>query len=76
MKKATCKDLRGACDKMITGKTPEEMGENCKKHVMQMIQETDEAHLSAIQDMQQLSKEDQNAWYEEFAAGFNGLQDA
>ena len=37
MKKTTCKDLRGACDAIILGETPEEMGENSKKHVMEMI---------------------------------------
>ena len=26
MKKATCRDLRGACDELITGKTADEMG--------------------------------------------------
>jgi hypothetical protein len=76
MKKATCKDLRGACDTEITGDTPEEMGENSKKHVMEMVQAGDEAHQAAIESMMQLSKEDQMKWYEGFKSGFDALEDA
>ena len=75
MKKTTCKDLRGACDAEITGETPEEMGENSKKHVMEMMSAGDEAHKVAVQEMMQLSKEDQQKWYEEFKSGFDALQD-
>ncbi len=34
MKKATCKELRGTCDAEILGETPQEMADNCQKHVL------------------------------------------
>ena len=62
MKKTTCKDLRGACDAEIQGETPEEMAENCKQHVMEMMQSEDESHKAAVESMMQLSKEEQGKW--------------
>ncbi len=76
MKKTTCKDLRGACDAEIQGETPEEMAENCKQHVMEMMQSEDESHKAAVESMMQLSKEEQEKWYEDFKKGFDSLQDA
>ncbi len=76
MKKTTCGDLRGACDAEIQGETPEEMGEKCKQHVMEMIQSGDEDHKAAVESMMQLSKEEQEKWYEDFMKRFNSLQDA
>ncbi len=74
MKKATCKDLRGACDAEIQGETPEQMGENCKQHVMEMVGAGDVDHLTAIESMKQLSPEEQQAWYEAFKNGFEALE--
>lgn len=76
MKKTTCKDLRGACDVVIIGDTPEEMGENSKKHVMEMVQAGDAAHKKAIEDMMKLSKEEQMSWYAGFMERFSSLPDA
>ncbi len=76
MKKATCKDLRGACDTVITGETAEGMGENCKAHVVEMMAQNDEAHQTAVQDMMNLSPEEQKAWYADFEKGFDSLEDA
>ncbi len=76
MKKTTCKDLRGACDAEIQGETPEEVTENCKQHVMEMMQSGDEAHKAAGENYMQLSKEEQEKWYEDFKKGFDSLQDA
>lgn len=76
MKKTTCRDLRGACDTEITGETPEEMGENSKNHVMKMVQAGDKEHQDAIDDMMQLSQEDQQAWYKGFVGRFDSLSDA
>ncbi len=33
MKTLTCRELGGPCDAEISGETPDEMVENCKKHV-------------------------------------------
>jgi arginyl-tRNA synthetase len=52
------------------------MGENSKKHVMEMIQSGDEDHKAAIESMQQLSKEEQEKWYEDFKQSFDTLSDA
>ena len=76
MKKTTCRDLRGACDAEIQGETPEEMAEKCKQHVMEMMQSGDEDHKAAVEKMMQLSKEEQEKWYEDFKKGFDSLQDA
>ena len=76
MKKTTCKDLRGACDAIIVGETPEEMGENSKKHVMEMVQAGDKAHETAVEEMMKLSKEEQMKWYAGFVEGFDTLSDA
>ena len=74
MKKATCKQLAGACDEIITGNTPEEMAENSRKHGMAMAQ--DPAHKRAMQAMMQLSKQDQQNWYQKFVDSFDQLEDA
>ncbi len=76
MKKATCKDMRGACDAEFAGETPEEMGEKCKAHVMELVQAGDEAHKTAIDSMMQLGPEAQQQWYEEFRSRFDSLPDA
>lgn len=76
MKKATCKDLKGACDTVITGATPEEMAENCKKHAMEQIMAGEAEHQAAAQAMMAMSKEDQQKWYEEFTSGFESLDNA
>lgn len=51
MKKTTCRNLRGACDAEIQGETPEEMGQHCRQHVMEMIQSGDEDHKAAVASM-------------------------
>ncbi|MEK9167123.1 MAG: DUF1059 domain-containing protein [Patescibacteria group bacterium] len=76
MKKTTCRELRGACDAEITGETAEEMGENSKKHVMEMIQAGDPDHQAAMEDMMKLGQADQMAWYEGFKNSFDSLPDA
>ena len=76
MKKTTCKELRGVCDVVITGNTPEEMGENGKQHVMDMLSDGDVAHKNAVNAMMSLSKEDQQKWYAGFVEEFESLPEA
>ena len=76
MKKTTCRNLRGACNEIITGNTPEEMGKNSKNHVMKMVQSGDEAHKKAMEAMMKLSQEDQQKWYKDFVDSFDELEDA
>lgn len=74
MKKATCKQLAGACDENITGNTPEEMAENSKKHMMQ--NQSDTAHQEAMQAMMNMSEEEQQSWYKDFVDSFDSLEDS
>lgn len=76
MKKTTCRNLRGACDAVIMGETPKEMGENSKHHVMKMVQAGDDDHKAAIENMMKLSKEEQQKWHEDFKNSFSSLPDA
>ena len=76
MKKTTCRDLRGACAAEIQGATAEEMGENSKQHVMEMMQSGDAEHKAAVASMMELSQEAQQKWFEDFKAGFDSLPDA
>ena len=76
MKKTTCRGLKGACDEVITGENAEEMGENSKQHVMKMMQAGDKDHQDAVNNMMELSKEDQEKWHEDVVKGFDSLKDA
>lgn len=76
MKKATCNQLKGACNQIITGNTPEEMGENSKKHVMEMVQKGDEAHQRAMDNMMKMSQEEQNKFFDDFRNSFESLPEA
>ena len=76
MKKSTCRDMRGACDQEILCVTADETGENCKAHVMEMIQTGDEDHQAAIPSMMALTPEKQQEWIETFQNGFDSLPDA
>lgn len=76
MKKTTCRDLRGACDTEITGATPEEMGQNSRKHVEQMLEQQDPDHLAAVESMQALTPEEQSEWYQGFVARFDSMPEA
>lgn len=75
MKKTTCNNLGGVCGLVLTGETAEEMGENSKIHVMEMVQAGDKAHNKAMEDMMSLSPEEQQKWYKDFQESFNSLED-
>ena len=69
MKKMTCRDCGGACDAEITGSTPEEMGENCKNHVMS-LKEDDTSHDEAKEKMKNMSPEEFQAFWADFCKRF------
>ncbi len=54
MKRMMCKELAGACDTIITGSTPEEMGENAKRHAMDRVRQGDEDHAAAMHAMRDM----------------------
>ena len=41
MKSLTCRDMGGACDEVISGATFEEIGQNCRAHVMEALKRGD-----------------------------------
>ncbi len=75
MKKMTCKQLGGACDKEFQANTFEEIAEMSKKHGMEMFQKGDEPHLKAMNEMQELMKSPaaMNEWFEARRKEFNAL---
>jgi len=51
------------------------MGENSRKHTMEMVISGDEEHKKAMQDMMDKSQEDQQKWYQNFVDAFDSLED-
>ena len=66
MKTMNCKQLGGACEKEFHANTFDEIAEMSKQHGMEMFQENDEAHLNAMNKMQELMKnpEAMKGWFE------------
>ena len=77
MKTMTCKQLGGACDKEFHANTFEEIAEMSKKHGMEMFQTKDEAHLKAMNEMQELMKspEAMKEWFENRKREFDALHE-
>ena len=75
MKKMTCKQLGGACDKEFQANAFEEMAEMSKKHGVEMFQKKDEAHLKAMNEMQELMKspDAMKQWFENKKKEFESL---
>jgi len=75
MKIMTCKQLGGACNKEFHADTFEEMAELSQKHGMEMINIGDEAHLKAMNEMQELmqSPEAIKKWMENKRKEFDNL---
>ena len=75
MKTLTCKQLGGACNKEFHANTFEEIAEMSKKHGMEMFQTGDEAHLKAMNEMQELMKspEAMKEWFENRRREFDAL---
>ena len=76
MKKTTCRALRGACNKEITGVTAEEMAANSKEHALKMVHSGDQDHKKAMEEMMRLSPAEQQKWYREFLDRFDSLPEA
>lgn len=77
MKTMTCKQLGGACDKEFHANTFEEMAEMSKKHGTEMFQKSDEPHLKAMNEMQELMKspEAMKEWFENKRKEFDAQPD-
>jgi len=61
-----CKQLGGACEKEFQANTFEEIAELSKQHGMEMFQKKDEAHLKAMNEIQELMQkpEEMKEWFE------------
>ena len=75
MKTMNCKQLGGACEKEFHANSFDEIAEMSKQHGMEMFQKNDEAHLKAMNDMQELMQnpEVMNAWFENKKKEFEAL---
>ena len=78
MKTMTCNQLGGACDKEFSAETFEEIAEMSKQHGMEMFQQQDQAHLSAMSKMQEFMKEpgEMEKWFESKRKEFEALPDS
>jgi len=75
MKTMTCKQLGGACELEFHAATFEEMAELSKKHGTEMHQQSDAAHLEAMQKMGALMQnpDDMKNWFESKRKDFEAL---
>jgi len=75
MKTMTCKQLGGACNKEFYANSFEEIAEMSKQHGMEMFQQKDEAHLTAMSEMQELMQkpEAMTEWFENKKKEFDAL---
>jgi len=75
MKTMNCKQLGGACEKEFHANSFEEIAEMSKQHGMEMFKDNDEAHLSAMNEMQELMQkpEAMKEWFESKNKEFEAL---
>lgn len=71
MKKLTCKDLGGPCDAEVTGNSFVEIGQRCREHVIEQINNGDAAHIAAAAKMRNASPEEQKSLMAEFEKRFD-----
>ena len=78
MKKMTCNQLGGACDKVFSAETFDKIAAMSKKHGMEMFVKRDAAHLKAIGKMRQLMKTPgaMKEWFESKRKEFEVLSDS
>ncbi len=75
MKTMNCNQLGGACEKEFHANSFEEIAEISKQHGMEMFQSNDEAHLNAMEKMQELMKtpEAMQSWFDNKKKEFDAL---
>jgi hypothetical protein len=71
MKTLTCRDLGGPCDVAFTAETFEEIGKKSREHVMAQMQQGDQAHLAAANNMRNASPDQQQAMMAAFKRKFD-----
>ncbi len=77
MKTMNCKQLGGVCDKEFHANSFEEIAEMSKQHGMEMFQIKDEAHLKAMNEIQELMQkpEAMKDWFENKKKEFEALSE-
>ena len=77
MKKMTCQQLGGACDKEFLAETFEEMAAQSKQHGMEMFQKGDAAHLEAMKKMQGMMQtpDAMKVWFDGKRKEFEDLEE-
>jgi hypothetical protein len=75
MKTMTCRELGGACDIKLQAPTFGAMTELSMQHGIEMMQEGDEAHMKAIQNMKEIMQNPvtMNEWFLMKKAEFDAL---
>ena len=78
MKMMTCKQLGGACEKAFHANSFDDIAEMSKEHGMEMFQKNDEAHLKAMNEMQQLMQQPEamSEWFENKRIEFDALPES
>ncbi len=70
-----CNQLGGACEKEFHANSFQEIAEMSKQHGTEMFKNNDEAHLKAMNKMQELMQkpEAMNEWFESMKKEFEAL---
>jgi len=78
MKTMSCMQLGGACDKEFHADSFDRIAEISKQHSMEMFQKGDEAHLKAMDEMQQLMQKPaaMTEWFENKKKEFEALPES
>lgn len=78
MKKMTCNQLGGACDKVFSAETFDEIAAMSKKHGMKMFVARDADHLIAIGKMREMMKTpgQMKKWFESKRQEFEALPES
>jgi predicted small metal-binding protein len=77
MKTMSCKELGGACDQAFSADSFDEMAMMVSKHARELVQQGDEAHINAMNEMRKSmgSPEAITAWMDEKRKAFDALPD-
>ena len=75
MKTMSCKQLGGACDKLFSANTFNEISALSQSHGKKMYEDADEKHLQAMSEMSELMKDSNKmqSWFESKEQEFNSL---
>ncbi|RBW45615.1 DUF1059 domain-containing protein [Psychromonas sp. B3M02] len=65
MKTMTCRQLGGACEQSFQGETLEEIIEQNKLHIVEMMMQQDEQHIEAARKVKVLMEDSEakRAWF-------------